>query len=111
METIGSVIGIFAFHPLRCALVALVFSVPLLISRYSRRSKTALGMAAVIWWLFALLEAATPPQMNIRIDLVFLGPVILVATLVGAWCLATGFRMRPERREAKSDDPGANGPG
>jgi len=93
-DVLGTTIAIFAFHPLRCALIAAVFTSALFFRRYSRGTKFVLGGVAIAWWAFALLEAATPSEMNIRVDLVFLGPAFLLLAAVGVWCLAAGGRGR-----------------
>jgi len=94
LDILGATIAVFAFHPLRCALIAAVFTSALFFRRYSRGRKFILGGVAIAWWAFAFLEAATPSKMNIRVDLVFLGPVFLLLAVVGAWCLAAGGRGR-----------------
>jgi hypothetical protein len=94
LDVLGGAIAIFSFHPLRCALIAAVFTLALLFRRYSRGTKFILGGVAIAWWAFAVLEATTPSHMNIRVDLVFLGPVFLLLAVVGVWCLAVGDRGR-----------------
>ena len=94
LDVLGATIAIFAFHPFRCALIAAVFTSALFFQRYSRGTKFILGGVAVAWWAFAVLEAVTPSQMNIRVDLVFLGPAFLLLAIVGAGCLVAGSRGR-----------------
>ena len=92
LDVLGGTIAIFAFHPLRCALIAAVFTSALFFGSYSRGTKFILGGVAVAWWVFAVLEAVTPSQMNIRVDLVFLGPAFLLLAVAGAGCLIAGRR-------------------
>lgn len=103
-DVLGAAIAIFAFHPLRCALIAAVFTSALFLRRYSRRTKFILGCAAVAWWAFVVLETVTPSQVNIRVDLVFLGPAFLLLAVVGVWCLAAGGRSSANRA-APSREP------
>ena len=93
-DALGAAIAIFAFHPLRCAFIAAVFTSALFFRRYSRGTKLMLGGVAVAWWAFTVLEAVTPSRMNVRLDLVFLGPAFLLLAIVGAGCLVAGSRGR-----------------
>jgi hypothetical protein len=92
LDLLGATVAFFAFHPLRCALIASVFTFALFFKRYSRGTKLVLGGVAIAWWGFAVLEAVTPPRMNIRVDLVFLGPTFLLLAGIGAACLVAGGR-------------------
>ncbi len=89
---------VFAFNPVLCAIVAMAFTVPVFVPVYSSGSRLVLGLCAVVWWGFCLLEATTSSDSAIRVDLVLLGPFIVVAAVVGAWHLARGHR-RPESRQ------------
>jgi hypothetical protein len=82
-DIVGSIVAVFAFHPLRCAVVAVMFTIPLFIPRFSVLLKMTIGLAAISWWAFCWLEAVTPTKMNIRVDLVFLGPYFVGVAIVG----------------------------
>jgi hypothetical protein len=106
LDVLESAIAIFAFHPLRCALIAGVFTSALFFRRYSRGAKFMLGGVAVAWWAFAILEAATPSQVNIRVDLVFLGPALLLFAVIGAGYLVAGGRGRAKARRLTTRSSG-----
>lgn len=94
MQVVLWPIQFFAFNPMLCGLVAAAFTLAALVPNRSRGSRIVLAVVALLWWGFTGLETATPMQTNIRIDLVFLGPVFLGAAVVGLVYLFLG-RKRP----------------
>jgi hypothetical protein len=92
LETFGAIVSIFAFHPIRCAVVAALFTVALIAPGMSRRSRIVLGVVALGWWAFAILEWMTPVQANIRLDLVVLGPIFLMMAVLGLFCFIASIR-------------------
>ncbi|MBK7898815.1 MAG: hypothetical protein KA603_02910 [Azonexus sp.] len=97
-------LGVFAFNPLLCAILAGVFTVPVFVPIYSPSSRLALALCALPWWAFCLREASVDPQAP-RTDLVALGPLLLVTAVFGAWHLARGHRRPtppPPRRPRPS---------
>ena len=91
-EIVGSIVAVFAFHPLRCAVVAVMFTIPLFIPKCSVSLKMTIGLAATSWWAFCWLEAVTPTKMNIRIELVFLGPYFVGVAIVGMLAVVVAIR-------------------
>jgi hypothetical protein len=73
----------FAFEPFYCGVVALTFTLPIFIKKYSVPRKFGLGIAALIWWAFTWIEATTPITSNIRADLALFGSIYMLAAIVG----------------------------
>jgi hypothetical protein len=96
-EILTSAIAAFAFHPIRCAIVAAMLTVPVLVPEWPTPIKVVIGLAALSWWAFCWLEATTPPRSNIRVDLIILGPYFLGIALVGIGGVLAGVRSSRKR--------------
>ena len=84
---------LFIWHPERIAIVAGLFLVGYLALRWSSRFRAwPLLVAAVAWGLFALAEwSAKAEGANIRVDLFFTAPLLLVVTV---WALTATFWVK-----------------
>jgi hypothetical protein len=91
-EIVGSIVTVFAFHPLRCAVVAVMFTITLFIPRFSVFLKMTIGLAATSCWAFCWLDAVTPEKMNIRVDLFILGPYFVGVAIVGISAVVVAIR-------------------
>ena len=76
-------VRLFAFSPIACAVVAVLFTACIFLPLASRGMRTGFLFAAICWWHFAWLEKSTSTQTNIRVDLVFLGPIFQIAAYLG----------------------------
>lgn len=98
-------LGVFAYNPLLCGILAGTFTVPVFAPIYSPGSRLALALCALPWWAFCLREASIAPQ-SARTDLVALGPLLVVTAAFGAWHLARGHRRPtappPRRRQSST---------
>ena len=94
LDAVEAVVSLFAFHPLRCAFVAAAFTVALGVHRGPLVARAVVGVTALAWWGFAVLEWVTPTKASIRLDLVILGPLFLALALVGTLCIATNYYVR-----------------
>lgn len=80
-------VRLFAFHPVACSILALIFSACTFLPESSLRMRAGFAVAALCWWAFAYLEYGVSVQTNIRTDLVFLGPIFQLAAYFGIWLL------------------------
>lgn len=81
----------FAFRPWFTAPVALVFTVLVFNKRFGAGSRVLFGLAALSWWAFTAIEAITPVQANIRIDLFILGWIYMGTLVAGAVAAIRGW--------------------
>jgi hypothetical protein len=97
LEVLGSIVGFFAFHPLRCGGVAAFFTIAYFIPGASAPLRSVIGIAATAWWAFCALEGMTPPHANVRMDLVFLFPLFIAVAIAGVMAIVRvlGDRRRP----------------
>ncbi len=82
----------FAFKPWLTAPVALAFTVLVFNKRFGAGSRVLFGLAALSWWAFTAIEAITPVQANIRIDLFILGWIYMGTLVAGAVAAVRGWR-------------------
>lgn len=90
----------FAWHPLRCAFVAAIFTVFALLPLEERFGKLVVCGAAAMWWYFAYVEATTPMTWSMRFDLLLILPVAMVLGLCALVAVALTwpgrkFNQRP----------------
>ena len=76
-----SPISLFAFNPFGCLVGAAVFGIAALALPLSSGRRVFCVVTMFVWIAFALLEAKTPIQTNIRTDLVLFGPLIVLLTI------------------------------
>lgn len=88
-------IQLFVWHPMAALAVAVAFAYPCFTSAYGLGAKVTLGVVAGIWFIYTLIEAyatwkarAVPDLM--RADLVLLGPILVIVSVVGAAVLIRG---------------------
>ena len=89
---------LFVWHPFAALAMAAAFAGLLFLDSYARRPKVVLGVVALVWLAYAGWEAyvtqwrSSSGDMAIRVEMLLLGPVLLVALIVG---LATAvFRYK-----------------
>jgi hypothetical protein len=98
MEIILIPLKPFAGHPLAVFVLALVFAIPCFLKRYSMRSRWTMGFVSIVWLGYCIWEAyisawrSPTGDMAIRVDLVFLGPLLLLAAFVGLSVIAFGYQ-------------------
>ena len=83
-------ITFFAFKPIACGVVASALSVPVFLRNFSVGDRLFIGFVALVWWFFTWTEARTIVQTNIRVDLLFLGPIYLGLGVIAGWRILTG---------------------
>jgi hypothetical protein len=83
-------ITFFAFKPIACGLVASALSVPVFLRNFSVGDRLFIGFVALVWWFFTWTEARTSVQTNIRVDLLFLGPIYLGLGVIAVWRVFNG---------------------
>lgn len=80
---------LFAFNPIAVALVLVVFLIARFSKKYPAKYNKVLTLASIVWALFLLLETymffwrSPSGDMAIRVDLVFLAPIIILAGVIG----------------------------
>jgi hypothetical protein len=84
-------VRLFAFHPVACAVVALIFSCCVFLPIASGRMRFGFLLSALSWWAFAYLEYGMSVQTNIRTDLLIFGPIFQVAAYFGIWLMFRWF--------------------
>jgi hypothetical protein len=105
LEVVFALIRPFAGHPEKIACVAAVFLASYTIIRSLRRKVTWMRpqpalVPAVMWGLWAFWEVYAR-DCNIRIDLVFGGPLLLLITAVSlAACFRFGVPKASDSRDA-----------
>ena len=96
MELLLMPLKIFAFNPIAALIVSGIFTVGSLNKNYTSNSRLILGVSAFIWalytgWEMYMLSWRSPTgNMAIRVDLVILGPVILLVAFFGFLTLFRG---------------------
>ena len=100
MELLLIPIQFFAFNPIAVFMVTAFFSIPCFLKSYSKRSKTIMGIVTFLFLLYGLEEIymthwrSSTGDMAIRIDLVFLGPIISLVTFVGVVTTILGYKRK-----------------
>lgn len=98
----------FVFHPERCVAVAVVFVVVAIswAFMYGRVVWSPI-VAAIGWLLFAWMEHYCHEEgMNIRVDLLFTGPMLFALTLLGILWPLRG--LKEDRYEGRDEGGGAD---
>lgn len=95
-------ISFFAFHPIACSGVAVALSVPVFLRNFSAGDRMFIGFVALAWWFFTWTEARISVQTNIRVDLVFLGPIYLGLALIAGWRILQGGDEPAQARQRES---------
>lgn len=96
MEIILLPITIFATFPILGVLVSVGFVFGTLSKIHTPRNKVILAICALLWFLFSILNfymlswRSETGDMAIRVDLVLLGPIIIIATIVGIVTIVMG---------------------
>lgn len=93
MDTLVTLLKIFPFNPVVALLLAGIFAAGALNRQRPPGRRTTLTIAAALWGLYAPYELymltwrSSTGDMAIRVDLVFLIPLLLVVALLGAMAL------------------------
>jgi ankyrin repeat protein len=97
-------LSFFAFNPVACGAMAVAFACATFLLKVSLAKRVLFGITALIWIGLTVLEATTPIQTNIRVDLVFLLPFAAFFTLLSAGFIVHHLVTAEERRlEAEHD--------
>jgi hypothetical protein len=85
MDMLLAPLRFFIFHPERCIAVAVIFLVlGIAWGMLRRRVVWSPLVAAICWLLFAWNELyCRENEMNIRVDLLVIGPILFAVTLYG----------------------------
>jgi hypothetical protein len=97
----------FVFHPERCAVIAVVFvAVAIACAFVYGRVVWSPIVAAVGWMLFAWMEHYCRVEgMNIRVDILFTGPMLFAVTLLGALWPLRGLKEDPYEGRDEGEGP------
>jgi hypothetical protein len=88
----------FVWHPIAAFAMAAAFAGPLFLPGYARRPKSVLGFVALVWLAYAGWEAyatqwrSSSGDMAIRVEMLLLGPVLLVAFITGLATAVFGYK-------------------
>lgn len=99
---------VFVRLPILAHLVGAVFLALLAVSylktrRFRPGFHLGIGLTAILWVLFGLMEARIGPEGNIRVDLVFAWPPLACVTLVSAFAVVRDLASKPAMTHAPSD--------
>jgi hypothetical protein len=108
-ELLFSPAKLFEWRPDAALVVSVAFALAFVVLRLARRRWTVLNerpmlVASALWAILALNEAMARGQdVSLRVDLVFLWPVVLGVTVLcialSAASAVAASRMRPEARK------------
>lgn len=98
MNPVELLATLFVGHPLRCAAVAgVLFGGYLMLRRRFGPEQTVtrwMPAAVLTWSAFAIWEwvvLVRSPEANLRIDLLLIGPVVLIVTAMALWRSSQGL--------------------
>jgi hypothetical protein len=103
MELLVTMFRIFPFNPVTALVIALFFASGALNKRRASTNRVILAISAAIWavyavWEYFMLTWRSPTgDMAIRIDLVFLVPLLLIVAVVGSIAFVNGYRKISQR--------------
>lgn len=91
-----AIMSIFVWKPHYVFIAGFLFLIPCFLSTYTKWSKRICLVTAIVWFLYGAWEThitfwrSSTGDMAIRIDMVFIGPVILAVTLFGIFAILKG---------------------
>ena len=97
-ELLLSVMKVFVWNSPYAFIVAAAFIVPCFLSVYSKLSKLICAVVSGLWLAYGIWEAymtawrSPTGDMAIRVDVLFIGPVVLSAALIGLMTIVLGYR-------------------
>lgn len=104
MELLVTILRIFPFNPVTAPIISLFFASGALNKRRTFTNRVTLAVSALIWavyaaWEYYMLTWRSPTgDMAIRVDLVFLIPLLLIVATVGSIAFVSGYRkISPQR--------------
>jgi hypothetical protein len=89
---------LFVWHPIAALAMAAAFAGPLLLHGYASRPKAVLAVVALVWLAYAGWEAyvtqwrSSTGDMAIRVEMLLLGPALLVAFVIGLAAAVFGYK-------------------
>lgn len=98
MDTLVMLLKIFPFNPIAALLLAGIFAAGAFSRQRPSRKRTTLTIAAALWGVYAPYDLymrswrSSTGDVAIRVDLVFLIPILLVVALLAAAALIRGER-------------------
>lgn len=104
MELLVTMLRIFPFNPVTALLISLFFASGALNKRRTSTNRVTLTVAALIWavyaaWEYYMLTWRSPTgDMAIRVDLVFLAPLLLIVATTGSIAFVSGYRKISSQR-------------